>query len=191
MIHTTFRQLKEAGACSERYRYLARKLGGVKKHGKDTPITLKQILDINGLDDALWALRACNDSERFSRLLACDCAGRVLPIYEAQYPEDDRPRKAIEIARRYANGEVTLDELSAARDAVIDASRAVAVDAVWYAAWAAAWAASGDSKVVAMHASQNATWAAWAATQAIRVAAYVAERKWQEQRLREILEEVE
>ena len=27
---------------------------------------------------------------------AADCAARVLPIYEAEYPDDDRPRKAIE-----------------------------------------------------------------------------------------------
>ena len=30
---------------------------------------------------------------------AADCAERVLPVYEAAYPDDDRPRKAIEAAR--------------------------------------------------------------------------------------------
>ena len=30
---------------------------------------------------------------------ACDCAERVLPIFEAQFPDDRRPRQAIEMAR--------------------------------------------------------------------------------------------
>ena len=30
---------------------------------------------------------------------AADCAERVLPLFEAAYPEDDRPRRAIETGR--------------------------------------------------------------------------------------------
>ena len=117
MIHTTFRKLHEAGACTERYRFLAKALGGIKTYGKDTPITLLQILDINGLDDALWALRACDDAEKFSRLLACDYAEHVLHIFETQYPDDDRLRKAIEVSRRHARGEAMEEALAAARPA--------------------------------------------------------------------------
>lgn len=163
MIHTTFRKLHEAGACTERYRFLAKALGGIKTYGKDTPITLLQILDINGLDDALWALRACDDAEKFSRLLACDYVERVLHIFEAKYPDDDRPREAIAVSRRYARGEATDAELSAARNA----AGAAAGDAAWYAARNAARSAGAAAR------------AAWAA-----------ERMWQEQRLREMLEEV-
>lgn len=32
-------------------------------------------------------------------LWAADCAERVLPTFETQHPDDDRPRKAIEAAR--------------------------------------------------------------------------------------------
>jgi hypothetical protein len=137
---------------------LAKALGGIKAYGRDTPITLLQILNINGLDDALWALRACDDAETFSRLLVCDYAEHVLHIFEAEYPDDYRPRMVIEVSRRYARGEATDAELSAAWNAVGAAARAA-----WYAAgaaaWAAAWAAVGD-----------------------------AERMWQEARLRELLE---
>ena len=65
-------------------------------------------------------------NERTARLFACDCAERVLYLYEAQYP-DDRPRKAIEVARRYAEGAATREELAAAeaaRDAAGDAAGA-------------------------------------------------------------------
>ena len=137
MIQTTFRKLHDAGACKERYRFLAKALGGIKAYGRDTPITLLQILNINGLDDALWALRACPDSEKFAGLLACDYAEHVLPIFETRYPDDYRPRKTIETSRKYVNGEATDAELSAARYAAWGVAR----DAAWDAARADAWAA--------------------------------------------------
>ena len=87
----------------------------------------------------------CN--ERTLRLFACRVAEDVLPLFEAQYPDDYRPRKAIETARRHADGKATDSELAAARDAARDAARA-AEDAAWDAAWAAAdaaWAATWDA----------------------------------------------
>ena len=186
MIHTTFRKLHEAGACTERYRFLAKALGGIKTYGKDTPITLLQILDINGLDDALWALRACDDAEKFSRLLACDYAEHVLHIFETQYPDDDRLRKAIEVSRRHARGEAMEEALAAARAAAWYAARdaGYAGYAAWYAAWAAAWYAADSAAEAAWYAAEAAARdAAWDATMA-------AEREWQEQRLREVLKGV-
>lgn len=35
-------------------------------------------------------------------LWAADCAEHVLPFFEDKYPDDDRPRKAIEVCRRWA-----------------------------------------------------------------------------------------
>jgi hypothetical protein len=128
-LTTTFAALKTAGACNSGYRKLAKSLGGVT----DAPISLIQILDSNGVDDCLWALRAVDHPEinRIARLIACDCAESVLHLYESQYPDDSRPRTAISVARRFANGEATADELEAAR----------AADAAARAADAAAWAA--------------------------------------------------
>ena len=54
---TSFRELREAGACQPRYRHLARKLGGIKNYGEDTPITSRQILEANGPEDVDWAWR--------------------------------------------------------------------------------------------------------------------------------------
>ena len=61
-------------------------------------------------------------SEKVLRLFAADCAERVLPIWEKHYPDDDRPRKAIEATRRFARGEIG----AAAGDAAAAAARAAA-----------------------------------------------------------------
>ena len=49
------------------------------------------------------------------RLFAVDVATGVLPLFEGRYPEDTRPREAIEVARRYAYGRATGAELQKAR----------------------------------------------------------------------------
>ncbi len=49
--------------------------------------------------------------ERSQRLFACDCAERVLYLFETARSDDKRPRNAIETARRYVNGQATRDEL--------------------------------------------------------------------------------
>ena len=70
-------------------------------------------------------------NDRTARLFAADCAEAVLPIFEKARPNDDRPRKAIQAARDYAEGRIG----AAAWAAVWDAAR----DAAWAAAWDAAW----------------------------------------------------
>jgi len=109
-------------------------------------------------------------NERTARLFLCDLAEKVLPIYESAYPSGDRPRKAIEIARRFANGNASKEELDAARDAAsasanaasasardaASASANAARDATWDATWDAAW----DAAWYAASASANAAWAA-------------------------------
>ena len=72
-----------------------------------------------------------------ARLFACDCAEHVLHIFEKHNKTDSRPRNAIEVARRFADGEATKGELAAARDA--------AGVAAGVAARAAARAAAGDA----------------------------------------------
>src|ERR1700740_2774342 len=69
-------------------------------------------------------------------LFACDRAETVLPIFEKRYPQDDRPRKAIETARAWAKG-----ESAAAAAAAAAAAYAAAAAAAAYAAAAAAAAA--------------------------------------------------
>jgi hypothetical protein len=122
-------------------------------------------------------LEAWND--RTARLFACDCADHVLGIYEKKYPEDKRPRKAIETARLFAEGKATKEEL----DAALAAARAAALAAAG-AAWAAALAAARAAALAAAGAAWDAAGAAWDAAGA---AARAAERKWQVGLLKKIL----
>ena len=103
-------------------------------------------------------------NDRTARLFACDCAERVLPIFEKHVPNDSRPRKAIEAARKYAGGEISAEELAAACDAARAAARAAARDAC-------------DAARDACDAARDAAWDA----------AWDAEKKWQTERLMEIL----
>ena len=72
--------------------------------------------------------------DRTARLFAADCAARVLHLYTGI---SDAPRKAIEVARLFANGKATQDELAAAGDAAWAAAGDAARDAARAAAWAA------------------------------------------------------
>ncbi len=176
-MHTTLKQLREVNACTERYTFLRKAIG--PKYGDKKPITMTQILDLNGMDDCLWAIFHTQNGagEKLLRLFACDCAEHVLPIFEKKYPKDARPRECIAVARRYANGEASNEERAAARDAARDAARA--------AAWAAARAAR-DAAWAAAWAAWDAWDAAWDARDAARDARD-AETKWQVDRLREML----
>ena len=204
MYYTTFKQLHAANACLKRYRYLAKKLGGIKKYGENTPISLLQILDSSGMDDCLWSFRAVAltpEFERFSRLLACDFAEHVLPLFESKFPSDARPRVAIETSRRYANGDATGDELADARAAVADARAAAKAEAMKATttldqAWEAARAARETAWRGAWTQTAAVADAAWVAIAAVAKAdsfmdTFVAgerEQQWQEQHLREKLE---
>ena len=72
--------------------------------------------------------------QRLLALWAADCAEHVLPLFEENHPQDDRPRKAIEAGRAWARGEIacgaaraaTVAAHAAARDADEGAARAVA-----------------------------------------------------------------
>lgn len=64
-------------------------------------------------------------------LAACLCAETALPIFEKKYPADDRPRKAIEAARLWAKGELSIQEVRKARRAAADADAAADAAAAW------------------------------------------------------------
>ena len=69
-------------------------------------------------------LIAAVDATTVLRLFACDCAERALTAErEAGREPDKRSWTAIEVARRFAEGNATLEELSAARSAAWMAAR--------------------------------------------------------------------
>ncbi len=146
-------------------------------------------------DWMMWTLRKTGKAERKTLVaLVCDFADRVLPFYEKKFVNDPRPREAIAAARAYANGDITLNELRKARaaaaaaaagaDADADAADADAdaADAYAYAADAAAYAAAdADADAADAYAYADAADAyAYADAQST-------ERKWQADRIRELV----
>jgi hypothetical protein len=117
-------------------------------------------------------------------LWATDCAEHVLPCFEEQYPNDDRPRKAIEAGRAWARREIALSEVRAAALAAHAAAR----DADQAAACAAARAAGHAAATahVVGHAGHAASYAVSAASCAAvpddSAAATTRERDWQYRR---------
>ena len=73
---------------------------------------------------------------------AADCAEHVLPLFERERPEDDRPRRAIELGRAWARGEIP---------------------------WSVARTAAGHANGAARDLSGGARYAAYAAGQAAAV----------------------
>ena len=137
-IYTTLNRIRQAEPCSEGWTKLLAFLN--KTHADDEPLDLLTILESNGVEDCLWAFQCTDDNESIYRHMAADFAESVLHIYEADYPNDNRPRLAIQAARDFADGKID--------DAAWAAARA-AGDAAWAAAWAAARAAraAGDAEL--------------------------------------------
>ena len=139
--------------------------------------------------------------DRQQQLFACDCAERVLHLFDAEYPGDDRPRRAVEIARQYADGKAAAEELEAVREAVAAArefARVDARDAAAVSGFIAGAGARAARDVAAAADSSAGGLALHAATYAARAAAWReppepgsfvgyntaierAEREWQKQ----------
>ncbi|RKG70950.1 hypothetical protein D7V80_03215 [Corallococcus sp. CA054B] len=131
-----------------------------------------------------------SDHETLARW-AADCAEHVLPFFEQKFPEDHRPRHAIEAVRAWQQGELLITDAHAAAIA----AHAAASDATAHASACAAARAAGHAAAtahVASHASQAATFAATAAAHGVSdisdaAEATARERDWQRQQLPEHL----
>jgi hypothetical protein len=125
-------------------------------------------------------------------LWAIDCAERVLPYFEEKYPDDKRPRKALETVKEWLDTGVF--KMSVIRKASLDAH-------------AAAKDAKEDYAKYVAHAAGQAVATAHVPTHALgssvysirAVAAYsgnvndglIRERNWQLQRLQDITKQLE
>ena len=141
-MKTTLNEIRKFDPCTDSWQRLLESLG--KTEADDTEVKLIYILDLLGIDDAIWALRAVDGHEKEARLFAADCAERVLHLYEDKYPGDDRPRKAIEAARMFARLEISPEEAQAACSAARSAFSAA--DSAAYSAAYSAADAEADSQ---------------------------------------------
>lgn len=118
-------------------------------------------------------------SEADRRLVAAwaaECAERVLPLFEAEAPDDDRPRDAIARARAFGAGDLDTAEEIRRRFVANRASQTVSSPAAKAAAWSAGQAA-GVAHMGA-HALGAAAYAAKAA-ELHQAGAGTAEIAWQ------------
>ena len=122
-------------------------------------------------------------------LLVCEFAESSLSIFEKRYPNDQRPRKAIEAARAWANGDATVEQVRTACAPGFYASyggydnAAVAQAAAYVAVYVSA-------AYVAVYASAAVAAAVAAAAYAEAVDSCVAFRKKKEEVLREFADKV-
>jgi len=194
-MKTTLNKIREKSPCTNGWKKLLAHLG--KTQADDEPLSLITILDSNGLDDALWCLRAVEGSDKEIRLYAVWCARQVQHLMT-----DRRSLNALDVAERYANGLATDKELAAASDAAgsawsaADAWSAAAGDAG--AAWAtkAAWAATKAAWAAAAGDARAAAGSAWSAAAARAAAGSAASDAAdagdaQEKRLREVCAEID
>ena len=109
-----------------------------------------------------WLIQKSVNQKQAIRV-AIFSAELVIDIYEKKYPEDKRPRQAIEAAKAYLKkpNEVNKNAAANAALAAYAAAAALAADyAAAYAAYAAAYAAADDNAAYAAYAAAYAAKAA-------------------------------
>ena len=205
-LTTTLNKIRACGPCTSGWKTLLKHVG--KDFDPDAEINLLTVMESNGVADMLWTLRATDqDSKRVASQLAIEFAEQALPIFEKRRPNDERPRKAIQAARDYLDGKISLEELRASRQAgahtdayaayvAADAAYAYADAAAAYAAAAyaaadAAYAAAADADAAYatyVAAAADATYAAADAAYATYVAAREKALQKQAEIIRMILE---
>ena len=158
---TTLNHIRAHGPCEGGWQKLLKGLG--KTQADDDLLPYARIVEINGLDDALWCCEVEPKYDATWRLFAVWCARQVQHLMQ-----DPRSLAALDVAERFARGEATKQELAAARDAAGAAAGDAAGDAAEAAA-GDAWAAVRD----AWAAVRDAEWAAWAAARDAQRARFI------------------
>lgn len=119
-------------------------------------------------------------------LWAADCAEHVLSLYSQYCPDDERPQRAIDIARAWARGEVSVGDARAASVAAHAAAREAQDQSAVYVARACGHA------VATAHMADHAPGAAMYAIKAIQVSGGDAQQEhcWQKQQLPDSIREL-
>jgi hypothetical protein len=136
--------------------------------GRET-LTAEEIaaLDIR-VEDRLWAIIACYLDDRQRLLFACDCADQALRLVATP---DPRSVEAVAVARLYAVGEATFEQLVDAMVSARYAANAATSSAFSVASSADVWDASSAASSAAFRAATSAALftaraAAWDASEA-------------------------
>ena len=96
---TTLAEIRAHGPCEGGWTKLLAHLGKTK--ADDEPLALLTVLESNGLDDALWCLRA-KSLDRLSRHFQAWCAEQVLPHFSVSYTHLTLPTTLHECRSRWS-----------------------------------------------------------------------------------------
>ncbi|MFQ3648762.1 MAG: putative immunity protein [Gemmataceae bacterium] len=147
------------------------------------------------MTEAEWHI--CTSPERILQLLGKKASPRKLRLYAVECCRriwslflDDRLRQAVDVARRYADGKSTANELLAAGQSVLSIARVFGdplqpTSRSTHDIGGAAWAATRpDAWIAAWDAAYDARWAA--VNDGRRKTDWEQERAWQAQLLKEL-----
>ena len=141
-MQTTLNKIRQQSPCKSGWERLLKSLN--KTQADDEPVSIRYILESNGIEDAIWCLRAVENEDRKIRLFAVSVARTVQHLMK-----DQRSIDALDAAEAYANGLISKDKLRKTyKDAYAAADAAYAAAAAAYAAAAdavAAYAAAADA----------------------------------------------
>jgi hypothetical protein len=157
ILTTTLNRIAEQQPCSVGFDRLLRGLG--KTAPDDAPLPYARIVDLAGIEEAIWCMRAEPQYAQTWRLFAVWCARQSQHLLV-----DPRSRATIDTAERHARGQATDAELSAAwleasypaweaarvsigaDKSAVSAASAAARDVAMPDAWDAAWFTADESK---------------------------------------------
>ena len=145
----TLKQLTEWSACKEGVELFKSKCG----ESVDLKKFAKIAISLEKFDYAWWTIKHLLKKEQ-SVKIAIYTAEKVIDVFEKKYPNDDRPRKAIEAAKAWLK-EPTETNRAAYAAANADAANAAYAAANAYAAYAAAYAAYAAANAADAAAKQK------------------------------------
>ena len=151
------------------------RLDNYTDHYEEKDFDLKEFLSLDNITytDKIWVFTKLFTQEQNVRW-SIKCAESVLSSFEDKYPDDKRPRLALEAAFNYANN--PNEETRSAALSAASAARSAARSAAWPAARSAAWSAAyaAESAAYAAESAASAAWSASSAAYAAESAAYAA-----------------
>lgn len=175
--------LKKMGAC------LSGLVRFARTHG-DKEIMFSECVksESNSISDYFWFIeqQELSDCQNHDlKLIAIEFAERVLHIFESKYPQDRRPRKAIEAAKLYLSGELSLGDLR--KETIGCAAAARVANSADDDAATSVCDAVDEAISAAYHIEHVASFVYAAAASAADADADDADRPWQKQRLAELM----
>jgi hypothetical protein len=100
-LTTTLRKIKEINPCEDGYKNALKYFKDV-----DRVIHLTEIIESNGIEDALWCLRVWPEYGREWRLFSIWCARQVQHLIT-----DQRSLDELDVAERFVNGNAKFDSV--------------------------------------------------------------------------------